>query len=387
MVSGSAQSDHRCRIAAAIAVLCFVFGPGQIDPIWGQGVGDLIVSPAKSSELAGDDRKADLEEISFDSFVRRQASLEVQIALQLYQTFDDYRAVTALKRYRILDGSPSADWLASLMIGQVYHRNDKATLAMVEFERAAQSAPGLDDAAFAYLMSVQEMCLNLSFYAACRQRIEALLEQEVLSAAVRDVARFHLLYNDVVLRLPTVDAGRVDTIQGERLRRRALGLIAADREFDVLSLQRPWLAGMLSGFVPGAGQVYNGRVFDGVASLVVTGLLGAGSYHAYASLDSLPLSLVGGLLTLGVYAGGIVNAVTDAKRMNAEIYRGFFEELKKKHWPRVQFSIVESNVSFGVEFDWPGPNLESASVEVKEEVDDAIEAAEEAPERRAPEVL
>ena len=63
---------------------------------------------------------------------------------------------------------------------------------------------------------------------------------------------------------------------------------------------------------------------------------------------------------------GIVNAVTDAKRINAQRYLDFFEQLKVDYWPRVSFGIEESEVLFTYGFDWPGPTLSSRAAEASE---------------------
>ena len=50
-----------------------------------------------------------------------------------------------------------------------------------------------------------------------------------------------------------------------------------------------------------------------------------------------------------------MNAVVDARKINARRYLNFFERLKAEHWPRVAFVIDDDEVLFTYGFDWPGP--------------------------------
>lgn len=42
-------------------------------------------------------------------------------------------------------------------------------------------------------------------------------------------------------------------------------------------MREPWIAGILSFFLPGLGQIYNGRVIIGIIWLVLTGFSWIGS--------------------------------------------------------------------------------------------------------------
>lgn len=291
----------------------------------------------------------------FTVFLQRQAALEVQIALKLYASFDDYRAIGALRRYQAIANSDQANFLASLMIGQIYHRNTRHTQAAFNFEQAIASAPSTQDRVWAYLLTVQQLCLPLSFYYECRQRLNEAVQIEQISRQQRDLIDYQRLYVDVVLRSPYVTDERAKMFAQGELQDKALGLIKRNEEFYDLELQRPWLAGTLSAVLPGAGQFYNGRYLDGAISLGVNGLFGAATYYAFVEAESIPLGVVSALFLTGFYVGNIVNAYTDAQRINAQAYLKFFEDLKIDYWPRVQFQIQQNSAQFGYTFDWPGP--------------------------------
>ena len=320
---------------------------GFAEPTAAERVDEAI--SAATREIAPAEPAAD----DFETFVQRQASLEVQLGLRFYEERDDFRAVTSLRRYRFLDGSPKAAFLSSLMIGQIYHRNDKPELAVLAFEDAVRSAERPYDRTFAYLMALQELCLPLSHYAQCNVRLDA-LAQEPMEPAVRELVEYQLLYTDVVLRSETVSTERLAPLSEPSLREKAAGLVAQHAAFEELPLKSAFLAGTLSAVIPGAGQLYNGRPWDALLSLVFTGAFGTATYFAFFHADSIPLGVLGAVFTAGFYSGNIVNAVVDAKRINADRYRAFFEQLKVDYWPRVSFRIADDDVVFSYAFDWPG---------------------------------
>ncbi len=293
----------------------------------------------------------------FEAHLSRQASVEVQLGLRFFEAYDDYRAITALKRYAILAQSPEAHFLSNLMVGQIYHRNEKPQLSALAFERAYEHAQDPEQKAFAYLLGVQELCLPLSYYVDCRSRLQQ-FGQTRMPENARDLVDYQVLYTDVVLRSEYVSDQRAELFRDEDLKAKAKELIAADKAFHEIDLKSPALAGVLSGVIPGAGQMYNGRWIDGLMSLTFVSLFGAATWYSFAKLDSVPLGIFTAVLGAGFYSGGIYNAVTDAQRINAERYLAFFDDLKRL-WPRVTFAISGPSVTFGYAFDWPGPTLES----------------------------
>lgn len=305
------------------------------------------------------------EAASFDTFLERQASLEVQLGLRFFQEYDDYRAISALRRYRFLDGSKDAQFLSSLMIGQIYHRNEKPELSVVSFEEAARAAQDPYDRTFAYLLALQEMCLPLSYYAQCRTRL-AELAQRPMEQQVRELVDYQVLYNDVVLRSEHVSEQRLQMFSTPKLQEKAAGLLERDQAFEELKTKKPWLSGTLSAVIPGMGQLYNGRPWDGLISFGVNAAFGFATYASFALAENIALGVISAVFAAGFYSGNIINAVSDAKKINAERYLEFFDQLKGDYWPRISFKIDENEVLFTYGFDWPGPTLESRAKEAAE---------------------
>lgn len=282
----------------------------------------------------------------------RVAAREAAIGLALYAEGEDFRAISALQRYRLLDGTPRANYLSRLVIGHIYSRNEKYRRARQSYERAAAYAA--DQRTWVDLLAVEQSCIGLSLYFECRRVYDDLLAGEPAPRPA-EIARYQSTFVDVVLRKPEIVAPR---LENDRLREGMNELMQRDRAFDELDLQAPWLAGLLSAALPGAGQFYNGAWLDGVLALGLTGGLGVATWYTYSELDSVPGSVALGLVTVGFYLGNIVNAVTDAHRLNAETYRDFFESLRSDLWPRVSFVIEDDRVIFGFAFDTDGAGNE-----------------------------
>ncbi|MFU8804402.1 MAG: membrane protein insertion efficiency factor YidD [Bradymonadaceae bacterium] len=297
----------------------------------------------------------------FDQYLAFQATLEARLGTALFRQGDDYRAITSLKRYQLLDGSPQAHFMTGLMIGEIYRRNDYPGLAIRQFEQAVQHAPDPAQATYGYLMAMQELCVSLSIYGECYLRLSD-LEAGELDVTLKELVSYQKLYAEVVLRSPNLSAERGEGFEDTSLRTHALDLLERHEAFERLPLKRPWLAGGLSALVPGAGQAYNGRWLDAAIALGFNALFGAATYYSAVHLESLPLSIAGGALATGFYTGNVINAVVDSRRINAERMRSFFDDLARDHWPRVSFGIDEDVVQFRFQFDWPGSEESPAPV-------------------------
>lgn len=324
-----------------------------VSQVWAAVHDARVASTAVGSERAALAAPNDEAGDSFHRFVDHAAALEVQLALRLYDLGEDARATDALRRYQLLSAdAPHAQFLASLMIGEMLHRNGDHRSAATELERAAKSAANPRDQAYAYLMTLQQLCAGLSYWVECSMRLNALAETPQDSETAQLIA-YELAYTDVVLR-QRVDPNLPQTFDNQRLRQQAVGLLERDAAFREIRRKRPGVAGTLSAVLPGAGQLYNGRPVDALLAFVVNGGFGVGTALAFVEAGSIPLGVVLAVFTAGFYTGNIVNAVVDARRITADRYLEFFDELEADYWPRVSFVIDDDTVMFTYGFDWPG---------------------------------
>lgn len=308
---------------------------------------DCDCSPAESLD---DQQRLDR---AFDEHLEFRSAVEIELGLRLYDEGDDYRAISSLKKYRLLADEPRADRVAHLLIGDIYRRNEYPQLAIEHYQSASQAALEVGDADFgAHLLSIQEMCASLKAYATCHPMLRQFEEAvDADDEAVAEVARFQREFVEMVLgQPPRADLGFDDP----GLARASAELVERQELFDQLPTKSPVVAGILSAVIPGAGQAYVGRWFDGALALGMTGLFAGATAYSHFGAESVPMTVASGLLTAGFYTGNIANAAVDARRHNAQLYDDFFDTLHRDLWPRLYFRVDGEDVDYDYRFDWPG---------------------------------
>jgi tetratricopeptide (TPR) repeat protein len=97
----------------------------------------------------------------------------------------------------------------------------------------------------------------------------------------------------------------------------------------------PVTAGVLSGILPGAGQLYCGQPKDAALAVILNGLFIAGAVESF----SQELYVLGGILVLiesAWYGGNIYNAVNHAHKYNRKQEQSFIKSL----WEESQVNLV-----------------------------------------------
>lgn len=334
---------------AIFALSCLLPSAAAAEPT------DIASAHGAASALVGASRRRALEATKAPSesarFIANQAALEARLGLELYHEGEDWRAISALERYRLLDRSRSARFLSALIIGQIYDRNDRPELAAASFERAVLTAPTGEARVWSYLLQTQQLCVELDYWVECGWRLKELDEQagHAMPPEQREVLAAQLLFVDFINRRP-LDTKTPTRFQRQLLRDRAGALLDYDARYDTLPLRRPVLAAVMSAALPGAGQAYNRQWGDALIALGLNAAMGAATYYSFKELDSVPLGVISASVLATFYAGNIINAHVDTSRHNAEVYRGYFEGAKRSHWPRVEASIEDNDARFDVSF-------------------------------------
>jgi putative membrane protein insertion efficiency factor len=103
---------------------------------------------------------------------------------------------------------------------------------------------------------------------------------------------------------------------GWEFRNRAYYLAAKCEDGSDLPMKHPNLAAVMSAVIPGSGQMYSGRVYDGFRHLVFNGLLIYSVYQLFKNDYYAGGYLLAGF-TLPFYVGNIVGAKRASKQRNA----------------------------------------------------------------------
>ena len=101
------------------------------------------------------------------------------------------------------------------------------------------------------------------------------------------------------------------------------------KNVDTLPRRSPTVAGMLSAFVPGSGQVYSGRTTDGLYTFVGMVVLGSASLY-YADQERYEVAIPVGVLSLFFYGNGIYQSIQSARVFNVQREEEFRNRLQQE---------------------------------------------------------
>jgi hypothetical protein len=102
--------------------------------------------------------------------------------------------------------------------------------------------------------------------------------------------------------------------------------------------KKPWLAAIMSGIIPGSGQVYNGNFQSAADSFIFNSLLLFTTVEFYNKGYDWPAA-TSGLLFSMTYAGNIISSGRDAQQINRNMNTLRNQELKSQFLPELSFRI------------------------------------------------
>ena len=98
---------------------------------------------------------------------------------------------------------------------------------------------------------------------------------------------------------------------------------------ETLPHRSPMVAGALSVFVPGSGQVYTGRTVDGLYAFVSIAILGGASFY-YADQERYEVALPVGILGAFLYGNSIYQSIQTARAFNGQQERLFRSRIQQE---------------------------------------------------------
>lgn len=98
---------------------------------------------------------------------------------------------------------------------------------------------------------------------------------------------------------------------------------------DTLPLRSPTVAAALSALVPGSGQVYSGRMADGLYTFVGIVMLGSATFY-YADQERYEVAIPVGVLSLFFYGNGIYQSIQSAQVFNVQHEAQFRNRLQQE---------------------------------------------------------
>ena len=240
---------------------------------------------------------------------------DVSFANALSARGDCWRAETEYERIAFCTSSTPLRFWASMMAGRCYFRVSEWNEAATRFQRAGGEASTREEESLVFLMAA-----SARFNAGNYEESERILRSFDPDAGYAN-------RTDILLAMGALAGGawvesadafsRIAEESSDSLSRQKMLLLARDarRGFE-LPRRKPLFAAALSTVVPGTGQCYTGRPFDGLRHFIFDGLLIFSVVQLFRSEQYAPGYLLGGF-TLPFYVGNIMGARRSAERFNA----------------------------------------------------------------------
>lgn len=275
---------------------------------------------------------------------------EYAFASQLIATGDYDQAILSLRRYTLFSENTERIIKSRFIVGSLYAQmktHDRAAACFQELYKDNSVETSLrEHAAF---LAMQSMFLNedpASFHVNLDQIEERLGGLSPEGSEQRNYMKGFLgVYAGAgeLLELLPVDSENPD------IRNHAVALRDLFAFWDTHPEKSPITAGALAAVIPGAGQFYNGRYWDGAVSM---GMVLGGAYWSHELFDrgddhwGWTVGIISGLL----YLGQIRNSMVDAVRINERAELEFKQHLVEDYFMKFTFAIEKDSLRFGVRF-------------------------------------
>jgi len=128
-------------------------------------------------------------------------------------------------------------------------------------------------------------------------------------------------------------------------------LMEGTREIEKLPQKSPLLAGLLSAALPGAGQLYTGRMLDSLFAFLLNGVFTWGIIESF-NRDVYVAAGILSFFELGWYSGNIYNAISDAHKYNRDTRRRLIDELKQNSISQPEHSLKERVIFFSYRIEF-----------------------------------
>jgi tetratricopeptide (TPR) repeat protein len=235
----------------------------------------------------------------------------------------DYeRAITEYKRVAFLANSSVVDAWSKSRIGQSYYEGGKWEEAASSFMAAAKDSPTMTDRRNACFRAAASY-FNAGRYDESSDHLaRCVSENPIADSECRQTVHLRFLngLNAFASGEWLGSAGEFNELAAScpdwKYRNRAYYLEAMCEDGSDLPMKHPNLAAGMSAVIPGSGQVYTGRVYDGFRHLVFNGLLIYSVYQLFKNEYYAGGYLLAGV-TLPFYVGNIVGAKRAAEGRNA----------------------------------------------------------------------
>jgi TolA-binding protein/TM2 domain-containing membrane protein YozV len=252
----------------------------------------------------------------------------LQFADQLLQEGEYFRAITEYQRFRFDYPDDPRQAMALFRIGQAYYRGQQYQKALQTFRDVTHTYPDSPYGRQAWLWQGESL-LQQTQYDAAEQSYATYIERYANAPAI-PYARYQKGWTLLYRRQWQAATTELQQIPpSSPLYAAAQQLAMEAQEGSQQPKKSPFLAGILSTFLPGAGQLYNGRHGDAVLTFLLNGLFIAGTIEAIQH-DQLAIAGTLGFFEAGWYGGNVYSAVNGAHKHNRHTDEALLHNLERR---------------------------------------------------------
>ena len=252
----------------------------------------------------------------------------VEFAERLMREGEYFRAITEYRRFLFYYPDDPRRAIVHFRIGLALYRGQSYKEALQTFREVAQQYPGTSYGKQAWLWQGESL-LQQAQYEAAEQVYTEILRQSPYND-VGQQARYQRGWTLLYRRQWQAASMQFQQVTPESsLYQGAQRLAEETLDAEHLSRKSPLVAGLLSGILPGSGQLYSGRVGDALLAFFLNSLFVVGIIQAITHGE---LAVAGGLsfFEAGWYAGSVYGAISGVHKQNRYAVETFLRNLESR---------------------------------------------------------
>ena len=308
-----------------LLLLTILLQPSSVDRLWA-----TTHTPSYRLTLASSSSEAQL----------------LKFADQLMREREFFRAITEYRRFLFIYPTSPHRAFAHFRIGIALYRGQHYDRAFAAFREVVEHYPETLYAKQALLWQGESLMRQSQYSAA--EHVYKEMDDMLQDAESRQQARYQLGWALLYQRQWQQASAQFQRVTPESHLYPAAQILATESlNGHEIPQKSPWTAGILSGVLPGSGQLYNGRAGDALLAFFLNALFTAGIIETI-NQDKLAIAGILSFFEAGWYAGNIYGAVNGAHKHNRHATETFIRNLEN----RFRVMPPESRGPIGIRFSF-----------------------------------
>lgn len=269
-------------------------------------------------------------------------------AEQLMREGEYFRAITEYRRFLFYYPDDPRRAMVHFSIGLAFYRGESYVEALQTFQEVTQRYPNTAYGKQAWLWQGESLIRRGQYTTA--ERLYTEITERFPHEKIGQQARYQRAWTLLYRRQWREAATQFQQVTPDSDLYQSAQLLAQEALVgERLPTKSPALAGLLSGLLPGSGQLYNGRLGDALLAFFLNTLFIIGAIEAVHN-DAPAVAGILSFFEAGWYAGNVYGAINGANKYNRHTTEIFLRNLdnrfhlelpETRHTPMlgVQFSL------------------------------------------------